>query len=173
VHYKEKQLIEYHAKEIKKRDIYKKKVIENDIQREVECAHRYVDTVADHDAQDNAEINQYKIFTNNADKSDKAANIQKAKNRFKIQGNGKPRLYILKNNNTQILIDELFQYHWIASKEGQNEKEEPVKVFDHAIDAFRYSSYYQISTLARRHQGLSSMLNLIKKQKYNKITNNR
>ena len=91
-------------------------------------------TVADHDAQDNAEMRSKGISTTNA-KKDVTRGIQKVKARLTIQGDGKPRLYIMSTCvNT---IKEISLYRWNEKKAG-NEKEEPVKENDHSMDALRY-----------------------------------
>ena len=115
-HYQSKQLMEYHATEIKKR------------------TGNFEFTVADHDAQDNAELRSYDIYTKNA-KKEVIAGIQAVKNRFKILEDNKPRLYI--TNNCVNLIREVGLYRWQTIKKG-NEKEEPTKENDHAMDSLRY-----------------------------------
>lgn len=109
-HYKRRELMEYHAEHIKARG-------------EVEW------TVADHDAQDNAELRRHGIVTAKA-KKDVMAGIQKVKARFITQADGKPRLFI--HERCTNLLKELGQYRW------KEDKEEPVKENDHAMDALRY-----------------------------------
>jgi phage terminase large subunit len=126
-YYETKQLLKYHAEMIKSRDKY------ND--GEIEMERRYVLTVADHDAQDNAELRHHGINTVNA-KKDVMAGIQKVKARLKALANGKPRLVVF--NNCKHLISEFQHYRWHEAKEGRNEKEEPVKEYDHLMDSLRY-----------------------------------
>ena len=92
-------------------------------------------TVADHDAQDNAEIKEYGIFTKEA-KKDVSVGIQKVAERLVVQKDGRPRLFIF--NNCSNLISEIGKYRWQESKEGRPVKEEPLKIDDHACDALRY-----------------------------------
>jgi phage terminase large subunit len=130
-HYKAKKLIEYHAEQIKKRDNRK---IENKEER------IYFDkTFADHDAQDNAEIKKYGIHTSNAVKGEVNSGIQRVKARLKVI-DGKPKLYVFKN--CENLIREFGLYRWNDKREGYNEKEEPVKAEDHALDPLRYLINY-------------------------------
>ena len=53
---------------------------------------------------------------------------------------GKPRLYIFETCTN--LLEEMSKYRWkeksLSQVDGANEKEEPVKVDDHAVDALRY-----------------------------------
>lgn len=116
VHYKSRWLIKEHAEEINKRES------------------SYQFTVADHDAQDNAELREYGIYTTNA-KKDVIDGIQAVKNRLKPAGDGRPRLFITENCHD--LIREIGLYRWQDNKRG-NEKEEPAKENDHAMDALRY-----------------------------------
>ncbi len=109
-HYQRRELIEHHADQILSRG-------------PVEW------TVADHDAQDNAELRRYDITTIKA-KKDVLSGIQKVKGRLIVQQDGKPRLYI--HERCTNLLKELGIYRW---KDG---KEEPVKESDHAMDALRY-----------------------------------
>jgi len=126
-HYKSKMLLKQHAEIIKLRDLEVYNGKEYDV--------RYSFTVSDHDAQDNAEMASLGIATHNAQK-DVITGIQKVKNRLKVQGDGRPRLYITKAcPNT---IKEFFTYRWNEKKPGKNEKEEPIKDLDHAMDDLRY-----------------------------------
>lgn len=92
-------------------------------------------TVADHDAQDNAEMQACGIWTINARK-EVIAGIQAVKARLATAGDGKPRLFVC--SNCVNLIKELGMYRWADSTSGRNEKEEPLKENDHAMDALRY-----------------------------------
>jgi len=92
-------------------------------------------TVSDWDAQDNAEMQAEGIQTRNAQK-DVMVGIQKVKARLATAKDGRPRLFICENCiNT---LKEIGMYRWNQTKEGRNEKEEPVKEADHAMDALRY-----------------------------------
>jgi phage terminase large subunit len=116
-HYRAKTLIRDHAEAIRRRDgIY-----------------RF--TVADHDAQDNAEMGAVGISTRPAQK-DVIRGIQKLKARLAVQADGRPRLTIAPKCAN--LIREFSSYRWNETKEGRNDKEEPVKENDHAMDALRY-----------------------------------
>ena len=92
-------------------------------------------TVADHDAQDNAEMADNGIPTRRASK-EVIQGIQKVKARLQEQPNGKPRLII--HPRCVNLIKELGMYRWAKQPQGGNVKEEPVKENDHACDALRY-----------------------------------
>lgn len=73
--------------------------------------------------------------------NEKTAGIDRVKSYLKIeQRTNKPRIFIF--NTCHSLIDEISQYRYKELTHGQhgkmNEKEEPVKVNDHAADALRY-----------------------------------
>ena len=117
-HYKSRLLIKDHAAAIKSRE------------------GEFEFTVADHDAQDNAELRAEGIYTKNARK-DVVAGISAVKTRLKGEA-GRPRLQITKNCvNT---IREIGLYRWQTITKG-NEKEEPMKENDHAMDVLRYIVY--------------------------------
>jgi phage terminase large subunit len=74
----------------------------------------------------------------------------------------------------QDLEREFKMYSFMVDKDDNPiDKIDAKRSVDHAIDAFRYASYYQLSSLAKNYDGLASMLNLLKKQKQSKINNNR
>jgi phage terminase large subunit len=115
-HYQSKQLLDYHAELIKARG-------------------KAAWTVADHDAQENAEMTRRGVQTMPAQK-EVISGIQKVSARLAPAGDGKPRLFV--TENCKNLIREFGLYQWQGSKDGRNEKEEPVKENDHALDALRY-----------------------------------
>lgn len=100
-----------------------------------EVGMRYFKTVADHDAQDNAELRNYGINTINA-KKDVQIGLQKVAERFIVQDDGKPRIFIF--DTCKNGIEELQNYRWQESKDGKPIKEEPLKVNDHFCDALKY-----------------------------------
>ena len=93
-------------------------------------------TVADHDAQDNAEIRQFGIRTRRAQK-DVEIGIQKVAERLVVQADKKPRLSVFRDRcpNT---MREMGIYCWQEQKDGKPVKEEPLKVDDHCPDTIRY-----------------------------------
>lgn len=116
-HYESRQLISYHAERIHQR------------------RGRFDFTVADHDAQDNAEMRALGIDTVPAKKT-VTEGIRKVKARLMVQGDGRPRLFI--HPRCKNTIREIQSYKWQEQKIGHNEKEEPTKENDHAMDALRY-----------------------------------
>lgn len=92
-------------------------------------------SVADHDAEDRAELMANNIFTMAASKS-VLTGIQEVKKRLVPRGDGKPGLFFFSNlKNT---LSEMNSYEWLPAAEGRNAKEEPKKEGDHAMDALRY-----------------------------------
>jgi phage terminase large subunit len=116
-HYESKRLLDYHAEQIRAR------------------GEQAAWTVADHDAQENAEMRRHGVVSMPAQK-DVATGIQKVSARLAPAGDGRPRLFVMRN--CENLIREFGLYQWQGSKDGKNEKEEPVKEHDHAMDALRY-----------------------------------
>jgi PBSX family phage terminase large subunit len=73
--------------------------------------------------------------------NDVTAGIDRVKSYLKINPNtGKPKMYIFSNCNN--VIDEMSKYRYkelsVGQSGQQNQKEEPVKHDDHAMDALRY-----------------------------------
>lgn len=111
---------------------------------------RYEATVSDHDAEDRATLEECGICTAPASKEVKPG-IEAVKERMKLAGDGKPRIYFLKDSLAErdpALIEagkptcteeEIPGYVWLPAKDGQSAKEEPKKVDDHGLDETRYA----------------------------------
>ncbi len=110
---------------------------------------RFEDTVADHDAEDRATLHENGIITRPADKRI-SVGIEKVQERLKIQSNGKPRLFILRdslvevdeslksNNRPYSTVSEFPGYVWPEIKAQRAADEKPIKSDDHGMDAMRY-----------------------------------
>lgn len=115
-HYQANTLIKDHAKAIHKRGA--------------------IDwTVADHDAQERAELRDAGIQTRAANKEVEFG-LQRVAERLVVQPDGYPRLFI--SANCVNLVREFGSYVWEERKDGKPVKEQPLKVNDHAMDALRY-----------------------------------
>lgn len=111
------------------------------------------ETIADHDAGERAILHRNGIPTTPA-KKDVKVGIQAVQARLKKAGDGKPRLFVMENTlyradeelRTQRkplnAEQEFGNYMWHKSADGKPNKEEPVKVDDHAMDALRYAVMY-------------------------------
>lgn len=135
------------------RELYRTRGIVEDHAREIKAlseGETYVDTIADHDAEDRATLERHGITTNPADK-EVSAGINMVKEFLRIQGNGKPRLFIFADTIGDrrdpelesrkvptCLLEEFPAYVWSRTTDGRTSKEQPVKEFDHALDALRY-----------------------------------
>lgn len=107
-------------------------------------------TVADHDAGERATLRELDIETQSARK-DIGVGIQAVKERLKIQGDGKARLYFLKNclverdedlwlkKDPVCLKDEFGKYVYPKDSGGKVVKENPVDKDNHGADACRYA----------------------------------
>lgn len=92
--------------------------------------------------------------------------IDRVKQYFKVQKNGKPLLYIFESCSN--LIEEITQYRYQELKPQQEgkmaEKEAPVKVNDHACDALRYcimllpEPYKDIGPSAAKYRTIEGVL---------------
>lgn len=97
--------------------------------------------------------------------NEKTAGIDRVKSYLKVdQKTNKPRVFIF--DTCSNLIEELSQYRYKELPHGQagkaNEKEEPVKVNDHAADAFRY-------LVMSRPEAPKNTENVWKRLKYNSL----
>ncbi len=94
-------------------------------------------TVADpEDADGRAQLAAHGIPTVPATKA-VSIGIQAVKDRLKIAGDGKPRIYFLTGACSD-LVEEIQSYEWAPAVDGRAEKEVPVKLNDHLLDALRY-----------------------------------
>lgn len=110
---------------------------------------RIISTIADHDAEDRATLHSMRIPTLAARK-DVSMGIQAVQTRLKVAGDGRPRLFIMRNSlierdetlahkrHPYALEQEFDVYVWPKNTEGRSIKEEPVKLYDHGLDALRY-----------------------------------
>lgn len=110
----------------------------------------YEATVADHDAEDRATLAQEGISTIAARK-DVTVGIQAVAARLRAAGDGKPRLFILRDcrvgqdaalreaKKPTCTAEEWDGYVWNKTKEGKPTKEDPLKVDDHGLDTLRYA----------------------------------
>jgi phage terminase large subunit len=121
-HYQARETLAYHAERIK----------------QISGREKYRVTWADHDAQDRFEFEKLGIRTLPA-KKDIHLGIEAVQAALKVQGDGKPRLFIFKTcKNT---IREMSGYTWAEGTEIKDAKDEPLKVNDHACDCIRYGIY--------------------------------
>jgi len=116
-------------------------------------------TIADHDAEDRATLAREGIQTIGAYKA-VTTGIEAVQARIRVQDDGKPRLFVMADALVE-RDDELAEakkplcteqefpgYVWPKGVDGKSQKEQPVKVDDHGMDAMRYAVAYvdQINT---------------------------
>lgn len=113
----------------------------------------YEATVADHDAEDRATLAECGIETVPASKAI-SVGIQKTQERFKPAGDGKPRIFLLRDCVVEVdpVLDEerkptstqaeIEGYIWPPGATGKNSKEVPVDADNHGMDCVRYSAMY-------------------------------
>jgi len=106
--------------------------------------------ICDHDAEDRATLQRYlDFFTKRAHKS-VSDGIQAVASRLRVAGDGKPRLFLLKDSLHQrdeelaqsgrptCTEEEMDCYVWNETN-GKRKGEEPLKENDHGMDAMRYA----------------------------------
>lgn len=116
---------------------------------ELSQGEKYAATICDHDAEDRATLAENGIETEAATKTVKRG-IEKVEERLGLDETGKPAIYFLRDSLVEVdeslradrkpicTEDEFISYVWPKGKDGQPEKEEPVKENDHGMDAMRY-----------------------------------
>ena len=120
------------------RELYRNKTLTKDNAQkinEMSGNEKYYCTVADHDAEERAELNQFGIQTIPADKA-VIPGIELVKQSLIPDQSGKPHLFFF--NNLKHTLSEIYAYEWLPMAEGRNAKEEPKKENDHTMDALRY-----------------------------------
>ena len=110
-------------------------------------------TVSDHDAEDRATLERHGVITEAATK-DVSIGIQEVQAALKIQPDGKPRLFVVRDaliERDPLLddakkpcstLDEFPAYSWPKAQDGRAIKEAPIKVDDHGMDTMRYAVMY-------------------------------
>jgi len=116
---------------------------------ELSAGETYEATICDHDAEDRATLAENGIETEAASKPVKRG-IEKVEERLKVDATGKPAIYFLRDSLVEVdeslrtdhkptcTEEEFPSYVWPKGKDGQPEKEEPVKENDHGQDSMRY-----------------------------------
>lgn len=138
------------------RELYKSRVIVEDHAVEIKrlsAGESFEATVCDHDAEDRATLERHGVPTQAAYKAVQVG-IQAVQARLSKAGDGKPRLYIVRDAlvardeelvaaHKPVCTDqEIEAYAWPKSADGKPVKEEPVKVDDHGMDTMRYAVAY-------------------------------
>ena len=110
-------------------------------------------TVADHDAEDRATLHQCGIPTVKANKA-VTVGIQAVAGRLRPAGDGKPRLFVMRDSLIErdparsearrpcCTAEEFDGYSWAKTPDGKPNREEPLKLDDHGMDALRYATMY-------------------------------
>jgi PBSX family phage terminase large subunit len=110
-------------------------------------------TVCDHDAEDRATLERHGVPTIAA-KKDVSPGIQAVENRLRKAGDGKPRIYFLRDSLVErdrsleaahlpaCTEEEIASYCWPKAPDGKPLKETPVDVNNHGCDTTRYLCAY-------------------------------
>lgn len=133
------------------REIYLSNRIVSDHAEEIKALtkERISETVSDHDAEDRATLDRCSVATTPATK-DVTPGIQAVASRLRKAGDGRPRIYFLRDaivrRDPRLVdakkpcstVEEFDSYLWSKTKDGKPNKEEPAKIDDHGMDAMRY-----------------------------------
>lgn len=123
-----------------------------------------VATIADHDAEDRATLKENGILSVAAKKSIRPG-IDAVIERLKVQGDGKPRLFVVEDATVETdlalregglptsTLEEFGSYAWPESKPDRNDKEVPVDAYNHSMDALRYMVMHLDGKPPRRQGG--------------------
>ncbi|MFD5697454.1 phage terminase large subunit [Streptomyces lasiicapitis] len=108
--------------------------------------------ICDHDAEDRATLERHLGMGTAPAKKTVSDGIQAVQTRLKVQGDGKPRLFLFRDSLVETdedlaaralptrTVEEITGYVWAVKPgtAGAELKEEPLKKDDHAMDAMRY-----------------------------------
>jgi phage terminase large subunit len=135
------------------REIYHtKRLVEDHARRILHLGHgepRPVAILCDHDAEDRATLERYLDWETTAANKTKSPGLQAVAQRLKRAGDGKPRLFFLRDSLDErdpeladhhlpcCTEEEFDSYVWDV-RLGRPTKDEPVKKNDHGMDALRY-----------------------------------
>ena len=126
--------------------------------------------IADHDAEDRATFERHARVRTTAAIKDVSPGIQAVQSRLKVQGNGKPRLMILRDATVRTdsalkragkptsTAEEFDGYVWdqrAAQRNGDRPmKDQPLKDNDHGMDALRYMVMHREPRKSNRIRGI-------------------
>jgi len=123
-----------------------------------------ISTVCDHDAEDRATLKENGIVSVPAKKAIRPG-IDAVIERLKVQGDGKPRLFVVEDALAErdmslresglptCTLEEFGSYSWPESKPDRNDKEVPLDAYNHGMDALRYAVMYLDGKPPRRQGG--------------------
>mgnify|MGYP000913998379 CR=1 FL=1 len=135
------------------REIYKTQTLVEDhapvILKHTANEPRPLAIITDHDAEDRATLERHLRMRTTAAIKDVSPGIQAVQSRLKVQGNGKPRLFVMRDSVVETdaelkragkpicTADEYESYVW-DTRPGLRKGEQPVKENDHGMDTTRY-----------------------------------
>lgn len=135
--YHTRRLVEDHAKDIVR----------------LSAGERIEATICDHDAEDRATLEAHGV-PNEAARKSVTVGIQAVATRLKVAGDGKPRLFLMRDSLVErdsaleaaykplCTEDEFPAYVWAKTADGKPNKEVPLKLNDHGMDTTRYAVMY-------------------------------
>ena len=109
--------------------------------------------ITDHDAEDRATLEKHGLGSQPANKA-VAPGIQSVKQRLQLAGDGKPRIFFMRDSLVEAdprleqahlptcTEEEITLYTWQKKAEGAEPKDQPLKKYDHGMDPMRYMSMH-------------------------------
>ncbi len=154
--YRTKRLVEDHVEDIKDVVLVKKNRVigadgKIDAARSQWKYSRPRKIICDHDAEDRATFERHMGMSTSAAKKSVSDGIQAMQTRLKVQGDGLPRLLVLRDSLVSRdeeraqagkplgFVAEIEGYIFPIGQDGKPQKEDPVKDDDHSMDASRYT----------------------------------
>ena len=110
--------------------------------------------ISDHDAEDRETFTKHTRLKTRAAKKTVTRGIEAVKTRLRVQGDGKPRIYFMKNalyeQDRHLInakkpfstVQEISGYIW-SLKKTESGQDQPLKENDHGMDAMRYIIAYK------------------------------
>lgn len=138
------------------RELYKTGMLVEDAAREIarlSAGENIEATVTDHDAEDRRTLERHLECVTTPARKDVRVGIQAVAGRIRNAGDGRPRLFVLRDalvSEDPVLrarrkpcrtIEEMDGYVW-DTREGKPPKEVPIQQDDHGMDAMRYAVMY-------------------------------
>ena len=123
---------------------------------ELSAGEEYEATIADHDAEDRATLQESGIYTFAAEKT-VTLGIERVQERLKPAGDGRPRLFVMRGSLVEVdqslesefkpisAAAEFGGYVWEPTPDNRPNKDTPLKMNDHSMDSLRYAVMYTYS----------------------------
>lgn len=149
--YRTKTLVEDHAKAILDRVSARTQSGNGGVGRRTWWYPKPSRVICDHDAEDRATLEKHLGFSTRPATKTVKDGIEAVELRLRMQGDGRPRLMLLRDANKDVdtslgerglpasTAEEFEGYVWEMPADGKLDKDRPLKLNDHGMDAARYA----------------------------------